>query len=431
MNIQKRLLGKSQVELTVELTVEEFQPHIKCGVIKLSKEVKIKGFRPGKVPYEILKKEIGEMAILEESARIAIDKTIDQAIKNQIDKQMVGHPQINITKIAPDNPLEYKMVITVLPEVKLGDYKNVKVEKAKVGIKDSEVEKIISQLQETRCIEKISETAIKQGYKVIADIKMFIDKVPVESGTNKGAAVIIGKDYIVSGFSNKLINAQRDDNLEFSLPYPTDFHQTHLAGKLVNFQVKIVEIYQRELPKINEDFAKTFGLSNVEEMKSNIKKSVLFEKEQKEEQDAEALMLEKIINQAKFGEIPEALINHEAKVMMSELEYNVTNQGGKFDDYLSHLKITKDQLTLEMLPDAIKRVKISLVIREIAQIEKIAITDKEIKEEVDKLLKQYGDKDDIRERITSKAYQNYLENNMTGKKVVEKLKEWNFKKNNE
>ena len=426
MNIQKKLLDKSRVELIVELTVEEFQPYIKRGAIKVSEEVKIQGFRPGKVPYEILKSKVGEMAILEQAARIAIDKTIGQAIKDQIVEQLVGQPQINITKLAPNNPLEYKVIITIMPECKLQDYKNIEVKKTKVEVKDDEVEKIISELRESRCIEKISETAVNQGDKAIVDIKMFIDKVPVESGNSKGVAVIIGKDYIVPGFSNKLINAKRGDDLEFSLPYPTNFHQTHLAGKLVDFQVKVAEIYQRELPKLNEDFAKSFGLSSIEELKSNIKKSILSEKEREEDQKIETMMLGKIISQAKFGDIPEELIDHEAKVMIAEIEYNVTSQGGKFDDYLSHLKKTKDQLTLEILPNAIKCVKISLVIREIARAEKITVTDKEVKEEVDKLLKQYGSKDDIREKIISKAYQDYLMNNITGKKVIEKLKEWNI-----
>ncbi|MFH1233470.1 MAG: trigger factor [Patescibacteria group bacterium] len=428
MNIQKKDLGKSQIELTVELSVEEFQQHIKAGTIKVSQEVKIEGFRPGKAPYEILKNKIGEMTILEESARIAINKTIDQAIKEQIMEQLVGQPQVDITKLAPNNPLEYKVIITILPETKLGDYKNVKVEMAKFDVKDEEIKKIINHLQETRCVEKISETAVKQGDKVIVSIEMFIDKIPVENGQGKGTAVIIGKEYIVPGFGNKLINAQRGDVREFNLPYPENFHQAHLAGKLVDFRVKIEEIYQRELPEVNEEFAKTFGLSSLDEMKSNIKKSILAEKEQTEEQKIETEMLEKIISQSKFGDIPEALVSHEAKVMMSELEYNATNQGGKFDDYLTHLKKTKDQLMLEILPEAIKRVKISLVIRAVAHAEKISATDNEVEEEIKKLLKQYGSKDDIRERITNQSYKDYLLNNMTGKKVVEKLKEWNIKK---
>ncbi|MBU0636594.1 MAG: trigger factor [Patescibacteria group bacterium] len=429
MNIQKKDLDKSQVELTVELTIDEFKPYIEKGIKKVSEEVKIEGFRPGKVPYNILKQKVDEMAILEQAAKIAINKTIDQAIKENIFSQIIGHPQINITKLAPENSLEYKAIITILPKSKLGDYKDIKVEQIEVKTKDEEIKTIITQLREMRVIEKISTETIQEGNKVVVDIKMFIDKVPVEGGQGKSVAVIIGKDYIVPGFDKKLIHASRNEIREFNLHYPKDFHQTHLAGKLVDFCVKIVEIYQRELPEVNEEFAKTFGLKSADELKSNIKKSVLAEKQQEEEKRIEAAIFEKIISQAKFDDIPEILINHETKVMMAELEYSVTSQGGKFDDYLSHLQKTQDQLILEMLPDAVKRIKISLIIREIAYIEKIIVTDEEIKEETDKLLKQSNNKTDIKEKITSIAYQDYLANNLTGKKVVEKLKEWNVKKN--
>ena len=131
MNVQKKDLGKSQVELIVELTFEEFLPYINRGVVKVSQEVKIEGFRSGKASYEILKSKVGEMAILEEAARIAINKTIDQVIKGQVTEQLVGQPQIDITKLAPNNPLEYKATIIILPDVELGDYKNAKVKLAK------------------------------------------------------------------------------------------------------------------------------------------------------------------------------------------------------------------------------------------------------------------------------------------------------------
>jgi len=119
MNISKKDLGKSQIELTVEFSAEEFKPYVLRGVEKVSQEVKIEGFRPGKAPYEILKNKIGEMTILEEAARIAIDKNIDKVIKENVVGQIVGQPQVNITKLAPDNPMEYKMVLTMLPEVNL------------------------------------------------------------------------------------------------------------------------------------------------------------------------------------------------------------------------------------------------------------------------------------------------------------------------
>lgn len=429
MNIIKKDLGKSQIELTVELTVEEFKPYILRGAEKVSSEVKIEGFRPGKAPYEVLKNKIGEMTILEESARIAIDKTLDKVIKENVVGQIVGQPQVNITKLAPDNPMEYKMVISLLPEVKLGSYKGLKIKQAPAEVKDEEVEKLISELREMRASEVISEAEIKDGNRVIMDIEIFIDKVPVEGGQGKGAGLIVGKNYIIPGFDKKIIGAKKGDTREFSLPYPADYHDKNLAGKMAEFKVKIKEVYNRILPEVNEEMAKGFGLKNVEELKSNIKKSLLAEKQQKATQESEAAMLDKIIGASKFADIPETLIKHEAEVMISELEYNVKTQGGKFDDYLSHLKKTREQIMLELMPDAVKRVKVSLVIREVAGLEKISASHEEVHKAIDDILKQYKDNETVIERVKSHAYHDYVENNLTGKKVVEKLREWNVEKN--
>lgn len=428
MNISKKDLAKSQIELTVELSNDEFKPYIQRGADKVSQEVKIEGFRPGKVPYDILKSKIGEMTILEEAARIAINKTVDQAIKENVKEQIVGQPQINITKLAPENPMEYKVVLSLLPEVKIGEYKNLKVKESKVEVSDKEVEKITGELQEMQAREKLSEAEIKSGDRVIADIEMFLDKVPVEGGQGKGAGVIMGKDYVVPGFDKNILGAKKGDVREFELVFPADHHQKNLAGKKVEFRVKINDVYEREFPKLDDEFAKRFGLNSAEELKSNIKKSIEAEKVQKEGQKCEIEILDKIIKETKFGDIPEVLIDNEAQMMLSELEYSVKSQGGKFEDYLTHINKTKDQLTLDMLPDAVKRVKSSLIIREIARLEKIEVSDHELKHAMDDVLKQYGDSKGIEDKINTPEYKIYLGNMMVSRKVVDKLKEWNLEK---
>ncbi|MBI2459753.1 MAG: trigger factor [Parcubacteria group bacterium] len=427
MTITKKDLGKSQIELTVELTAEEFRPYILRGAEKVSLEVNITGFRPGKAPYEILKNTIGEMTILEAGARMAIDKTLDKAIKENITGQIVGQPQVNITKLAPDNPLEYKIIITLLPEVKLGNYKDLKIKEHKPEVKDEEAEKLILELREMRANETISDSAVKDGNRVITDIQIFLDKVPLEGGQGKGAGLIIGKNYVIPGFDKKIIGAKKNETREFNLPYPADYHDKNLAGKMAEFKVEIKEIYNRVLPEVNEEFVKSFGLKSSEELRNNIKKSLLAEKQQTEAQASQAAMLDKIISAAKFGDIPEALIKHEAEVMMSELEYNVKNQGANFNDYLTHLKKTREQIMLELMPDAVKRVKVSLIIREVANLEKISVSHEEVHQAIDDILKQHKGNETVLERIKGQAYHDYVENNLTGKKVMEKLREWNIK----
>jgi trigger factor len=426
MKVEKKDLLKSQIELTVEMTVEEFAPYVKRGAEKVSNEVKIEGFRPGKAPYDIVKQKVGEITIMEEGARIAINKNIDVIIKENIPGEPVGQPNIEITKLAPENPLEFKITLAILPEIKLGDYKDVKVKEKKIEIKNEEVEKMLKELQEYRVKEVLADREVKETDKVIVNINMYLDNVPIEGGQASDNAIIIGKDYVVPGFDKKLLGAKKGEEREFSLPYPEDFHMKNLAGKMVDFKVLVKEIYIRELPEVNDEFAISMGLKNLGDLKENVKKSITMQTEKDNAQIAEREMIEKILEKSRFGDIPEMLVKHEAGTMMAELEQTISNQGGKFGDYLSSINKTEDQLMLELLPDAVKRVKVSLMIREIAKIEKIKVEDEEIDKQISEMKKYYKDKLDIIEKVSTDEYRNYVYNVLNSKKVVNKLREWNI-----
>lgn len=427
MQVNKKDLEKSQVELTIELSVEEFAPYIEKGAQKVSESVKIEGFRPGKVPYEVLKQKIGEMTILEEAAHLAINKTIDEIIDNNtIGQQPIGQPQVNITKLAPNNPLEYKVIVSLLPSIAIGDYKNLKLKAEVAKLDEKELEKALDDLREMRATEALVEREIKDGDKVILDIKMFLDNVPTENGDHKDLAVIIGKDYFVPGFDRKLIGAKKGEEKKFILPYPDNHHQANLAGKLVEFAVKVKDVFERNLPELNDEFASFFHLKDLAELKKNLQESLLHEKKHNLDLKNESEMISKIIDNTKFGELPEEIINSEAKNMLMELEQSVIRQGGKFEDYLKHLKKTKDELMLEIIPNAIKRVKSALLIREIAVLEKIGAHEHEIDEKIVELKKQYKDNQDVLKMIDEKGYKSYLNNILTNEKVIAKLKEWNY-----
>ena len=428
MNIEKKDLGKSQIELNVELSVEEFKPYIEKGAIKISKEVKIEGFRPGKVPFDVLKQKIGEMSILEESARIAIDKTLGDAIKNNVDGRPVGSPKVDIVKLAPNNPLVYKVVLAMLPELKLGEYKGLKIKQQVIKITDKDTARMIDDLREMRAKEVAVDREIKIKDKVLLDIQMFLDKVPLEGGQNKDTAVIIGKDFIVPGFDKQLVGTKKGEVKEFSMPYPKDFHMKNLAGKMVEFKVNIKDVFDRELPELNDEFAKGFGVKKIEELRENIKKSIREQKEQERSRQDERTMLEKVISKTRFGDIPEILVESETRSMLQELEQTVQSRGGKFEDYLTSLSKTRDQLTLDMLPEAVKRVKISLLVREVSQLEKIKVSPEEMDKQLQNMKEMHKDNKETMVQLNTPEYIAYLNNVMTSQKVVEKLKEWNIVK---
>jgi len=427
MQISKKDLEKSQLELTVELSLEEMAPYIEKGAQKVSEEVKVEGFRPGKVPLDVLKQKIGEMTILEEAANLAIRKTIDEAIeKNTMDRQAFGQPQVNITKLAPGNPFEYKIVVSLLPTIALGKYKDLDIKVEEAVVSDKEVEKALHDLQEMRAQEVLSEEPVKDGDKVTACVHLFLDKVPVEDGHHHDAAILIGKDYFVPGFDKQIIGAKKGETKKFSLPYPENHHQKNLAGKMVQFEVEIKAVYDRKLPELNDEFATFFQLKDMADLKKNIADSLKHERQHQAEMRNESVMISKIVDDTKFGDLAEALVDSETRNMMMELEQSVVRQGGKFEDYLSSLKKTKDELMLELLPNAVKRAKAALVIRELAIVEKISPSAKEVEDKIAELKKQYAGNAEILKMIDEPGYTHYLQNILTNEKVLAKLKEWNY-----
>lgn len=433
MKVEKKELPKSQIELNVELSVEEFAPYIEKGAKKISLEVKIDGFRPGNIPLDVLKQKIGEMGILEEAARIAINKTVEQAIKENVTGDPVGSPKVDITKLAPGNALGYKIVLAFLPEIKLGAYKDLKLKKKEVKLEDKELKNALDSIREMRVKEVIADRESRDGDKVIIDIQMFLDNIPVEGGQGKDTVVIFGKEYIIPGFDKKLIGAKKGETKEFSLPYPADHHMKNLAGKMVDFKVTVKEIYERQMPELDDEFAKGFGLKNIAELKENMEKGLLNEKSKQAEQVAEKAMLDQIISTSKFGDIPEVLIHNETHNMIHELEHAIAEQGGKFDDYLSSIGKSESQLTLDLMPDAVKRVKASLLIREIAKVEKIEVSPEDTEKHLDDMRKYHKnskseDSAEILKQLESPEYRNYVQNVLSSRKIVDTLKSWNIEK---
>jgi trigger factor len=223
-----------------------------------------------------------------------------------------------------------------------------------------------------------------------------------------------------------LIGLKKGEDKEFSLPYPKDHHQKHLAGKNVTFKVKVKDVYERSLPELNDEFAVSFQVKTIDELKKALEDSLLQEKKRKAELKNESELISKIVDKTKFGDFPDILIENESNNLMAELEESVARQGGKFEDYLKHLKKSRSELMLEMMPNAIKRVKAALIIREIAMAEKISPSDEEVENKVSELKAQYVGQEKVLKMFEEPGYKSYLRNILNNEKVIEKLKEWNY-----
>jgi len=423
MNINKTKLPKSQLEITIELSVEELEPYLKKAIEKISNEKKIEGFRPGKVPYEILKQRFGEMTIYGQAADLAIPEKLWEAVKDDR-LEIVAQPQIEIIKLAPDNPFVFKAILTLLPETtKLADYRGIKIKRKEIKIEEKQIDELLKELQSLRAKEVLEDKPVEKGDKVEVNYDISIDRVALENGLVRKHPIIIGESHLIPGFEEQLLGMKREETKEFKLTFPKEHYQKNLAGREVNFKVKVGNVYKRELPEINDEFAKSLGrFSDLQGLKNQLRQNLIDEASLKEEQKIEIEILNQIINNSRFEDIPDVLINSEAHKMLQELEGGVESQGVKFDDYLRSLKKTADQLLLDFAPQALKRVKSALVIKEIAKRENIQINKEEVDAEIEKTLQLYPADTTTQEKIRSPGYREYLKEVLINRKVIEFLK---------
>lgn len=410
----------------MEVDSADIEKYLETAANNLSRQVKVAGFREGKVPLAAMKAQVGEMVIWEEAAKIFISKQLDDIIADNCPRPALGMPGIEINKLAPGNSLEFKVGVEMLPEVKLGDYKNFALKTEAVEVKEEEVDKTITELREARVKEVLVDRSVTKGDKTLVDIKMFLDKVPLDGGQSKDTAIIVGKDYIIPGFDEKLVGAKKGEEREFVLLYPENHFQKNLAGKKVEFQVKINEIYERTLPAIDDELAKMFGLKDLADLRHNLKHGLQSEKEQQARDKARGQMLDKLIAGTQFGELPASLIDSELQMMLAEMEHNISSYGGKFDDYLVSIKKTKEDLKIDWHEDAVKRVKAALALRLVAETEKIQPSEHEIEHEIEHLKEHYGQDTKAMEVINSPAYKRRLASEMASRQTVDKLAEWNI-----
>ena len=429
MKLEIKKQPKNIVEAEVELSCEEMKPFEKKTLEELAKEIKVKGFRPGKAPLDLVKKDVSQEKFLD----LIAEKAINEKYQEIIEKEKLnpaGPAELEIQKIALGNPLAFKLKIPLIPKVKLGDYHNLKIKKEKTLVKDEEVDEALKELQSMKGKEIISDKKAEKGDKAKIDLDLFVDNVPIEGGQIRDFSVKLGQDQFFPGLSENLTGAGKNDEKNFSHNYPSDHYDKKLAGKKVDFKVKVKEIYQIELPEINDEFAQSMGpFKNMVELKEKIKENMLKEKEAREDEKTEIQILEKLIEKSGFEEIPDVLIGHEVKKMMAELKNNVESMGpkigagAKFEDYLKAIKKTQEDLEKDFIPKAEQRIKTALLIREIAEKEKIDASNEEVEEELKKLQQLYQGQDQALENLNSENGKIYIKNLVANEKVIKWLKE--------
>ncbi|MFZ5364390.1 MAG: trigger factor [Patescibacteria group bacterium] len=421
MQLNSKTLQKNTVELEIKISVEELKTFLDKAVSVLSQEVKIDGFRPEKVPFDVLAKHVGEMTIYEKAAELAVEKTYPKIIKDE-NLETIGSPEISVLKLAPGNPLVYKAKASLLPHIQLGDYHKIKISRKRGEISEEKVDAALRDLQKMQTKEVLANRPIGKADKVVLDMEMFLDKVALEGGQTKNHAIYMAEAYYVPGLTDQLIGLSAGDCKDFSLPFPKEHYQKNLAGKSVDFKVKVSSVFELQLPALDDAFAKTLGQESLDKLKNLLRENLLREVENQEEARLEEEILKQVVAGSRVEDIPDALVNSEAHKMVHELEDSLAQRGINFEDYLKNIKKTEAQLMLDFAPRAVERIKTALAIKEIAAVEKIEATNAEIEEEVEKLREAYKNEPDLLERVQSEESRQYLTNIIKNRKAVQLLK---------
>ncbi|OGY41518.1 MAG: trigger factor [Candidatus Buchananbacteria bacterium RBG_13_39_9] len=414
-------LPKSQVELTVTISAENFQPLVNQAFDQISQQTKIDGFRPGKIPADIVKQRVGEMKIYEEAAILAVEKSyLEIATKEKLEP--LGSPKIDMEKLAPNNDFIYKATVTLIPEVKIGDYKSIKIAEKEIKTTAEQINKVIADLRNLRATEILENKIIENGDKVEVDFDILRDKVPIDGGAQRKYPLVVGSGHFIPGFEEQLIGLKTGEDKEFNLTFPEQYHNKNLAGKESQFKVKIINVYKRTLPEANDEFAKSMGAENLDTLKQQIEHNLEHEEHHKEEERIEIELINQLIAKSQFGEIPDILINAEVNKMIQEMDSNLSMQGIKLDDYLKHLSKTLEQLKLEFVPQAIKRVQGALLLRAFFFQEKMEISEAEIDQEIEMAGKMYQANPELLKNLKTSEYRDYIRNSLGNNKVMNFLK---------
>ena len=419
MEAEVKKLSKSKIEIVFEIPWKEFEGYFKEAALLLGKNITVKGFRPGKMPRQILEKEIGAEKILQKAADLAIKEKYPQVLQEK-KIETASQPQINITKLAQGNPFEFKAEIFVLPKINLPDYKKItsQIKKREVLVEDKDIEDTLSWLQQSRAVFTPLEREVRFG----DFIEIEYQSSQIESNKTFRDKFLLGQAKFVSGFEENLKGMKKEEEKEFSVLFPKDYTNKSLADKKILFKVKMKSVQKMELPEINDEFAQKLGkFENLNSLKENLRQGIKKEKELEESQRIRNEILEKIAQNSEC-EPPESLVEIEKNHLLDDLKQRVS-QGLQisFEEYLTQIKKTEEEIKNSFLENAQKRVKNFLVLREIGKRENIMVSEEEIKEETNKILKKYSDLGNTKEKIDLDRLKDYTEGVIYNEKVFKKL----------
>ena len=417
-------LEKSELELKVTIPWEKWEKFVDEAVAILSADMKVAGFRKGKIPRHIVEQKIPKIAILEEAANKAIQKIYPEVVtENKL--EVIGSPKAELLKIAEGNELEFKVVTAVVPTATVKNWQssikkvNKKYAKSSVAVDDEEIDKEVEQIANSRVQLIDVEREARDGDSVLIDFKVLQGGVPIERGTSKNHPLVLGHGVFIPGFEEQIIGMKSGDEKSFELKFPEEYHEKNLAGKPATFEVRVNTVQERKTPEISDAFAKSLGqFDDLAALKKSIKEGMLEEKTKAETEKKRAEYIEEVIKVTEAA-LPEVLIHEELHRMLGEFEMQIGGMGMTLDAYLEQIKKTREEIEQEWHPQAEKRVLAALALEEIAKQENIEVSSEDIEAEMNKMMAQYKNIKDAEKNVDLGKLYNYIKGTKQNERVFD------------
>jgi len=410
------------VVISLEASAEDFKAALMKSYNKNKNRFQIPGFRKGKAPYKLVKQYYGEGVFYDDAIDYCVNPQYIEAIK-EFDLRVVSRPELDIQEIGEDKGMKYTISVTVKPEVELGQYEGVEAEYRYIAPTDETVEAELKRVQErSGRMVPVEGRAVEDGDTVTIDYEGFVDGVAFEGGKDEGHDLKIGSNSFIPGFEEQLIGHNIDEEFPITVTFPEEYHAENLKGKEATFQIKLHDIKVKELPELDDEFAKDVSeFDTLEEYKADIRKSQTEQAEKVAKDSFENEVVKAVCENAKV-DIPECMVETEINSMIDEQSYRMRAQGIELETYLQYMGQSMDEYKKGLKTMAETRVKSSLVLEACAKAMNIEATDEDIDAEAGKLAEQYGmKKEDLLERI--KGDDSFLRESIVGRKTVDALAE--------
>lgn len=400
MNVSVEKLPKSRVKLRIEVPADDVQPYLEAAARALSKESAPKGFRPGAVPLEVMRGTVGDEPIVERALKTLVPKTYVQVLLDRDDLEAVGTPEVEVESVAIGAPCVYRATVAVLPEVTLGNYRTVRGERHSVSVDDKEVERELEQLRKLRASYLAVPRPAKLGDRVDAEVRATVEGVSLEEGNSAPQSFLLGEETLVPGFEEQLVGMRVEESKTFPLRFPETHHRADLRGRTVEFRVTVRSVQQRVLSELTDQFAQGLGeFTGLADLRSQLTAHVQEEKEAVERERFHAALLDAVIAQTRFEDVPDVLVERELDRCVRELEEGVRAMGLDVSVYLQQVRKTNVELREGLRAQALRRLRAGLTLRALARAEGLDVTDEEVNADVNEALGQLPNAADAKVRV--------------------------------